>query len=116
MEQVTPEYILNLRKPPEGNTLQFFSLTFLFLCKNTVLNKINLDFLCEQTANVYGIEFLSYIIKDYQTKETLFHITKDVEPEMGTVELDFDAMEDCTRKIKYTFSSEILTLPYIETW
>lgn len=88
----TPDEVLRLKKPADG-------------------------FLCPLSANnEYGIEFLSFSIGDYDTKATIFEVAKDRPPPNG-MELDFSAAlgEDSFRKIKYTFSEDVLKLPLIST-
>jgi len=74
-------------------------------------------FLCPLSANEkYGIEFLSFRISDYDTKATVFEVAKD-RPPPDDMEIDFSAAlgEDSFRKIKYTFSEDVLKLPLIST-
>ncbi|GMI43783.1 hypothetical protein TeGR_g8725 [Tetraparma gracilis] len=86
---VTPDDVLEFRKP-------------------------SASFLCPVSANTYGIEFLSFVITDYETKKTIFEVGKDVPP-VG-MEMDVDLMdENSFRKIKYTFSEDVLRLPLIGT-
>lgn len=77
-----------------------------------------LGFLCPLSANSYGIDFQSFTISDYETKEVIFEINKKNARSDG-MEIDFDSnaelSEDCLRKIKYTFSQAVLQLPYIGT-
>jgi hypothetical protein len=75
------------------------------------------DFLCPLKANKYGIEFLQFAVTDYETKKTIFEVGKDV-PGTAGMEMDFDARsndENAYRKIKYTFSEDVLRLPLIST-
>ena len=37
-------------------------------------------FLCPVSANIYNIEFLSFVISDYETKKTIFEVGKDIPP------------------------------------
>ena len=80
---------------------------------------VGVEFLCSTAANRYGIEFLSFIVSDYESKEVIFVLdSKDPNPE--GVDIDFDSTgviksEDCFRKIKYTFSEAVLRLPLIQT-
>ena len=50
MSDVTPEDVMRLTKPTDG-------------------------FLCTLAANSYGIEFLSFVISDYETKNVIFEVT-----------------------------------------
>ena len=71
-------------------------------------------FLCPLTANEYGIEFLSFVIQDYDTKKTIFEVSRD-----RPLPIDFsmhDAMDpDSLRKINYELSEDFLRLPNIST-
>ena len=50
MSEVTPEDVMRLTKPTDG-------------------------FLCTLAANTYGIEFLSFVISDYETKNVIFEVS-----------------------------------------
>eukprot|EP01039_Chlorochromonas_danica_P001988 gene1988-2169_t len=90
MAFVTPEDVMALTKPTDG-------------------------FLCPLSANTYGIDFLSFTISDYQTKKTIFEVGKD-SPAPQDIAVDFSSLgEDMYRKIKYTFSEDVLRLPLIQT-
>ena len=45
-------------------------------------------FLCPLSANVYGIDFLEFEIKNYDSGESIFHVTKD--PDLGLPTLPED--------------------------
>lgn len=70
-------------------------------------------FMCPLSANTYGIEFLSFIISDYDTKNLIFEVSRDRPPPMDFDMQNFD--EDSMRKIRYTFSDDVLRLPAIAT-
>lgn len=90
MSVVTPEDVNALTKPTEG-------------------------FLCALSSNNYGIEFLQFTISDYKTKNTIFAVGKD-NPTPQDIAVDFSCLgEDMYRKIKYTFSEDVLRLPLIQT-
>jgi len=90
MNAVTPEEINRLTKPTEG-------------------------FLCPLSANVYGLDFLNFTISDYESKKVIFEIGRD-NPAPQDVSVDFGGVgEDMYRKIKYTFSEDVLKLPTIQT-
>mmetsp|Transcript_116185 Transcript_116185/g.227903 ORF Transcript_116185/g.227903 Transcript_116185/m.227903 type:complete len:260 (+) Transcript_116185:107-886(+) len=90
MSFVTPDEVLELSKPTEG-------------------------FLCALSTNNFGIEFLNFTISDYQSKKTIFEVGKD-NPTPQDIAVDFSALgEDMYRKIKYTFSEDVLRLPLIQT-
>ena len=70
-------------------------------------------FLCPLLANTYGLQFLEFTIKDYNTKKVIFDISKDLAP-VDPSTIDFTD-ENSYRKIKYEFSEDILRLPSIST-
>ncbi len=64
---------------------------------------------------MFGIEFLQFTISDYQTKKIIFEVGKDT-PAPQDIAVDFTTLgEDMYRKIKYTFSEDVLRLPLIQT-
>ena len=75
--------------------------------------------MCPLSANRYNIDFLSFRISNHETKETLFEISKG----LPTKSVEFDMGEDSTcmvdednfRRIKYTFSEDVIRLPLIAT-
>ena len=73
-------------------------------------------FLCPICANAdYGVEFLNFVISDYETKKTIFEVGKD-SPAPVDVAVDLSSLgPDMYRKIKYTFSEDVLRLPAIQT-
>jgi hypothetical protein len=74
-----------------------------------------LGFLCSLSENTYGIDFLSFTISDYDTKNVIFEVGKDSPPPQD-MSVDFTSMgEDMYRKIKYNFSEDVLRLPFIQT-
>lgn len=89
-KMATPEDVLQLTRPTDG-------------------------FLCPLSANTYKIEFLQFIISDYDTKKIIFEVGRDSPPPQD-MSLDFSSLgEDMYRKIKYEFSEDVLRLPFIET-
>ena len=75
----------------------------------------SLGFLCALSTNNFGIEFLNFTISDYQTKNIIFAVGKD-NPTPQDIAVDFSSLgEDMYRKIKYTFSEDVLRLPLIQT-
>ena len=72
--------------------------------------------MCPISANgEYNIEFLNFVISDYETKKTIFEVGKD-SPAPVDVAVDFSSLgPDMYRKIKYTFSEDVLRLPAIQT-
>lgn len=72
-------------------------------------------FLCPLSANTFGIDFLQFTISDYQTKKVIFEVGKD-SPAPQDISVDFSSLgEDMYRKIKYTFSEDVMRLPLIQT-
>jgi hypothetical protein len=56
------------------------------------------------------------VITDYETKKTIFEVGKDVTPVGMEMDVDLSSMDgDCFRRIKYTFSEDVLRLPLIGT-
>jgi hypothetical protein len=86
-KSVSPEDVLRLSAPTKG-------------------------FLCPLSANKFGIEFLSFKIKDYETKRTIFDVSRDNAVSMGSVA---NLSEESYRMIKYNFSEDVLRTPTIST-
>mmetsp|Transcript_4179 Transcript_4179/g.4281 ORF Transcript_4179/g.4281 Transcript_4179/m.4281 type:complete len:259 (-) Transcript_4179:288-1064(-) len=87
---VTPAEVIKLTRPTDG-------------------------FLCPLSANTYGIEFLNFVISDYDSKKTIFEVGRD-NPAPQDMSLDFSyGGEDMYRKIRYDFSEDVLRLPLIQT-
>ena len=73
-------------------------------------------FLCPLSANKYGIEFLQFGISDFETKKVIFEVGKDIPPIGMEADVDIRSMdENSFRRIKYTFSEDVLRLPLIST-
>ena len=90
-------------------------------------------FLCPLHANIYGIEFLSFVITDFDSKKTIFEarclrlksctaaLVESSRPQVSRdrpLPMDFDIAaldEDSLRKINYEFSEDVLKLPKIMT-
>ncbi|KAJ8609334.1 hypothetical protein CTAYLR_009120 [Chrysophaeum taylorii] len=89
MALVTPETVLSLSAPTK-------------------------KFLCPLSANQYGIEFLSFVIQDYETKKTIFEVSRE-----RPLPIDYAAHDprnpDSLRKINYELSEDFLKLPRIAT-
>jgi len=75
------------------------------------------ELLCSISANKYGIEFLSFRIKDYNSKEILFDTTKGGTEVSVETNVDNGLLydEDSYRKLKYTFTESILRLQQLES-
>lgn len=72
------------------------------------------SFLCPLSANIYNIDFLSFQIRDYDTKRTIFEVNKENSPLPEGFDLSL-LDESVYRKIKYDFSVDVLRLPRIST-
>ena len=108
---ISPSDVQALTKPTDGMEL---ALCLLSSC-NWFLISRQLGFLCPLSANVFGIEFLQFTISDYQSKKVIFEVGKDT-PAPQDIAVDFSSLgEDMYRKIKYTFSEDVLKLPLIQT-
>jgi hypothetical protein len=67
------------------------------------------------SSNNVGIEFLQFTISDYTSKKVIFEVGKD-NPTPQDISVDFSSLgEDMYRKIKYTFSEDVVRLPLIQT-
>jgi len=91
-EDVTPETVLDLEGPATR-------------------------FLCPLSANTYGIDFIDFEIKDYDSGRSLFRVQKDpdVQTDMSLLE-DLDpAVENTIRTIRYSFPPEFLRYKTVRT-
>lgn len=74
---MTPDEALSLRAPTDG-------------------------FLCPLSANVYGIDFLEFEIKDYDSGESVFHVKKDGDAGLPELPDDIDPeVERAIRTVRY---------------
>ena len=90
MTSITPEEVCKFTKPTSG-------------------------FLCNLSDNIYGIDFLAFTIKDYDTKRKIFHVDRESNMQ-ALAGVDFSTLdEDSLRKIDYKFESDVLSLPRIVT-
>lgn len=89
MSSITPEDVNKFSKPTKG-------------------------FLCDLSDNTFGIEFVAFSIKDYDTKRKIFEVSRDdaASPVLPTGG-DFDL--DQLRRISYNFEANVLALPRIAT-
>jgi len=72
-------------------------------------------YLCPLTANIYGIEFESFRIRDYESQQCLFEVAKDPDaPPLDLANLPPE-MEDQVRCISYDFGCEFLDLQTVGT-
>jgi len=72
-------------------------------------------FLCPLAANEYGIEFQSFVIQDYTTKQTIFEVSRDRPLAMDTNRKIDHNDPDSMRKIHYELSEDFLRLPIVST-
>ena len=120
MSIVTPEDVNALTKPTEGMcpAICIMKDGSLPSSENLFVSSsfpLYLGFLCPLSSNNFGIEFLQFTISDYQSKNTIFAVGKD-NPTPQDIAVDFSCLgEDMYRKIKYTFSEDVLRLPLIQT-
>ena len=86
-EEVTPEMVLDLKCPTR-------------------------KFLCPLTANAFGMDVVSITMKDYDTHDLLFEVTRDADQPSPTSH----AVEDPLRNIRYplAFAENVPGLPVIE--
>ena len=73
------------------------------------LSHITEDYLCPPEANVYGIDFTRFKIRDIESKTTLFEIAK---PPPGTAEEDGDEEREdldpnAGRFVRYQFTPQV---------
>lgn len=89
MASVTPDDVLEFKEAAEG-------------------------FLCPLDANTYELSFLSFVMKDYDTKEVIFEIGQDSPlPDLDLDDENFDP--DTLRRIRYDFSVDVLKKETIST-
>lgn len=72
-------------------------------------------YLCPLTSNTYGIEFLSFKIRDYESSTQLFEIKRDMNAEQLDLRYITPEMEDQVRCICYDFGAAFLNLGVIGT-
>jgi len=90
MSSITPEEVCKFKKPTDG-------------------------FLCRLSDNKFGIDFLAFTIKDYDTQRKIFHVDRESSME-SLAGVDLATLdEDSLRKIDYKFESDVLSLPRIVT-
>ena len=82
---------------------------------NVVLafEKPTAGFLCPITANTYGIDFLSFQIRDVDSKKVVFELAKDPDTPAPIYPEDFDY--DKLRMINYSFPSDFLRYKNVGT-
>lgn len=86
---ITPDDVLELTEPTEG-------------------------YLCPLSANIYNIDFVSFKIRDMDSNETLFEVSKD--PDQPPIDYSLlDDLDDSVRSIRYDFDASFLTKQTIGT-
>jgi len=70
-------------------------------------------FMCALDANQYGVEFLSFKIRDVESKQTIFEVAKDANAPTPEYPPDFDY--DLLRTISYQFPSNFLKAKTVGT-
>jgi len=88
MSQITPEAVLQLNAPTK-------------------------DFLCQLSANIFGIDFLAFQIKDGDTGRVIFEVSKDPSLPPPQYPPDFDYNQ--LRTIAYKFPVDFLRFKTITT-
>jgi len=83
--QIKPDHVLKFTKPTE--------------C-----------YVCPLDANIYGIDFTSFKIRDLDSGKTIFHIANDPNASIKNIEPNLD---DSVRFIKYDLGAEFLKLKRI---
>lgn len=71
------------------------------------------DFLCPLSANTYGIDFLSFKIRDMDTQHVVFEVAKD--PNAGPVSYPDNFDYDQLRSINYKFPAQFLRYETVGT-
>jgi len=73
-------------------------------------------YMCPLTANIYGIDFMQFKIRDMVTNKTLFHVKGDPDAPNPTLDLEkLKQIPDEARFIRYDFGPEFLKLKTIGT-
>lgn len=76
------------------------------------LNKVSENYLCPPEANIYGIDFTRFKLRDMDTATVLFEVAKPPPSENGE-ELDFEPDEmdpNAGRFVRYQFTPQFLKL------
>eukprot|EP00163_Fabomonas_tropica_P028296 TRINITY_DN572_c0_g2_i1.p1 TRINITY_DN572_c0_g2~~TRINITY_DN572_c0_g2_i1.p1 ORF type:complete len:187 (+),score=41.28 TRINITY_DN572_c0_g2_i1:269-829(+) len=88
-EHITPEYVLSLRAPTD-------------------------EFLCPTSSNTYGIDFLHFKIRDFDSNKTIFEVQKEPStPE--ELQAMMEDSDDSYRTIHYDFDANFLRLKTVGT-
>uniref|UniRef100_A0A7S0UIK8 GMP phosphodiesterase delta subunit domain-containing protein n=1 Tax=Polytomella parva TaxID=51329 RepID=A0A7S0UIK8_9CHLO len=71
-------------------------------------------YLCPLKANNYGIEFLKFEVRDYDTGKVIYQVSREPDPEPLPTDLDPE-IENLIRSVKYTFPMDFLKCNTIRT-
>lgn len=93
--------------------------SFLFTGDVLKLSRPTDIFLCPLSANTYGIDFLSFRIRDMDSGAVLFEVSKDANAPAPVYPPDFDT--DQLRSIEYKFPAQFLRYDtvgttYVDKW
>lgn len=90
MSEITPQSVLDLHAPTS-------------------------HFLCPLSANTFGIQFLSFRIRDFDSGQVLFEIARDPDEEVVTQE-DEEGDEEEWRMVRYQFGPDFFRLKNVGTY
>lgn len=88
-EKIVPDIVLAFESPTEG-------------------------YLCPLNANSFGIEFMKFEVKDYDSGKVVYQVAREAEAEPLPDELDPE-IEHMIRSVKYTFPGSFLRYKTIRT-
>ncbi len=71
--------------------------------------------MCPLSANVYGVDFLHFKIRDYDSGAVIFEVSKEPSTPEELEYLASGAVDDSFRAIRYDFSADFLNLQTIGT-
>lgn len=89
-QSITPQDVLTYEKPTDG-------------------------FLCPINANTYGIEFLEFEIKDYDSNKCVFKVARDGEADVIPEHMLTPEMEEAMRSVRYHFDADFLRYKTVRT-
>ena len=90
-DQLRPEHVFTFSRPTAG-------------------------YMCPLSANVYGIDFLEFEIKDYDSGESVFHVKKDGDAGLPELPDDIDPeVERAIRTVRHTFPEKFLRFETVRT-
>jgi hypothetical protein len=71
-------------------------------------------YLCPLKANTFGLEFLKFEIKDYDTSRVVYQVAREADPEPMPETLDPE-IEKMIRSVKYSFPAVFLSFKTVRT-